>query len=532
MLQKRLRVVLVVLLGGFATVADAQWAAYTSRNFTLYSDARQNEVLELLRDFEEYRRVALAVMSLPDQPENQALKIVYPTREADFRVFGTAVNVAGFFYHREFGPRMVIRGASRRGVANAAAVAADRRTLYHEYVHYLMDQRSGRNYPPWYREGLAQVLMMVDPSESTIRIGMPLNVNWRAVGTTVDDLIDTDYDGNTGGFYAMSWLLTHFLTVDASDKPQRSRQFADYLRRYDAAENPLEAFSASFGESTSAMQRTLEAYRQQRTLKVLQVPRSPYDGEVSRRELQDGEELYLLGDLAVELYSSASALRLFETFANAHRDSPLRFKVLGRRGVALAHEDRIDEGDAVVGELLALNLDDGDIFADIAHYYHDRFQIQSRTALGDARANLEDSIRYGQLAVERNARDLEALFYLGRAYGFSGAHELAVETLLKAFEQAPGVDEINLALARALYQTRNVDDAVLLLTRNLSATHSEQARQRYRDLIRQMQEGNVDEEFLDPYSAPIDTADSVWRPMLGFADPPAAHLHDSAPPPR
>jgi tetratricopeptide (TPR) repeat protein len=350
--------------------------------------------------------------------------------------------------------------------------------------------------------------MMVDPSESTIKVGMPFGrVDWRSVDATVEDIVDTDYDGSISDFYLMSWLLTHYLTIGAVDEPERMQHIADYLRRYDAGEDPLEAFAASFGGPAPALERALEIYRRQPTLKVLQVPRSRYEGGVSKRALQDGEELYLLGDLAVELYASEAALDLFDMFDEEYEDSPFRFEVMSRRAVALAHEDRIDEGDALIDEILALSLDDGDVMADIAHYFHDRFQIQSRQVDVDARANLEQSIRYGELAVERNAQDLEALFYLGRAYGFSGDLERAAQILLRAFAQAPGADDINLSLARVLYQAGSTQDAILLLSRNYSASHSEGSRERYGELLQQMRDGNVDREFLDPYSRTVAGAE-------------------------
>jgi tetratricopeptide (TPR) repeat protein len=498
--KNRFRVALAALLGLCASLANAQWAAYSSANFTLFSDAGDDDVLELLRDFEEYRRVALAVMGLPDEAEDQALKIVHLTRDADFLALGAPENAAGFFYHREFGPRIVIRGTmSRTGRATDAAAAADRAVLYHEYVHYLMDQRSGRNYPPWYREGIATVLMFTESSEAMTRVGMPLQaINWRSVDATVEDIVGTDYRGGVTDFYRMSWLLTHYLTIGAVDNPERRQQMVDYLRRYDAGEDPLEAFAASFGSSVSDVQRVLDDYRGQRSLKVLQVPRSTYAGEVSKRLLQAGEELYLLGDLAVELYASEAALERFDTFAEHHEDSPLRLKVMSRRAVALVHEDRFDLGDALVDEIRALNPDDGDTLADLAHYFHDRFQVQSRNADAGATESLEQSIRYGELAVARSAQDLEALFYLGRAYGYSGDFEKATRTLLRAFEQAPGADDINESLARVLYQSGNTKDAMLLISRNYSGSHSEEERERHRQLLQQMRDGNVDPEFLDP----------------------------------
>jgi tetratricopeptide (TPR) repeat protein len=438
-------------------------------------------------------------MGLPDEAEDQALKIVHPTRDADFRALGAPEMAGGFFYHAEFGPRIVIRGQmSRRGSAPQGAAAADRATLYHEYVHYLMDGRSGRNYPPWYREGIATVLMFIEPEDAVTKV-MPLpRVNWRSVGATVEDIVDTDYSGDISDFYAMSWLLTHYLTIDAIDKPERQKQLVDYLRRYDAGEDPLEAFTASFGGSAADMQRVLETYRGQRTMKFLQVPRSTYAGEISQRSLQAGEELYLLGDLAVELYSSEKALDIFDRFDEQHAQSAFRVKVMSRRAVALVHEDHFDAGDALIEQVVALSPDDGDVLADVAHYFHDRFQVQSRAADASAAESLRRSIRYGELAVARNARDLEALFYLGRAYGFSGDYDNATETLLRAFQQAPGADDIGSSLARVLYQSGDTENAMLLISRSYSSSHSEQARERYRELLQQMRDGTVGADFLDP----------------------------------
>lgn len=66
-------------------------------------------------------------------------------------------------------------------------------------------------------------------------------------------------------------------------------------------------------------------------------------------------------------------------------------------------------------ELLALDVDDAEVMAEISHYFRDRFQIRSRVSRDEAHANLEQSIHYGERAVERDPEDLEAQFYLGRA---------------------------------------------------------------------------------------------------------------------
>ena len=93
----------------------------------------------------------------------------------------------------------------------------------------------------------------------------------------------------------------------------------------------------------------------------------------------------------------------------------------------------------------------------------------------------------------RVQRDLDAI---GKPQ--LAAVERSLGERLRAFRQAPGADDINLSLARVLYQTGNRKDAALLIARNLSASHSEEARQRYGKLLQQIKDGNVDPEFLEP----------------------------------
>lgn len=472
------------------------WAAYTTDHFTLYTDAAEDDVLELLSGFEEYRRVALAVLNLPDEPENERLKIVHPVRSSDFRALANDSNVGGFFYHREFGPRMVVAPSGNWGDRTNAS------TLYHEYVHYLMDQHSDLNYPPWYREGLATVLMRVRRSRTTISVGVPIaSVATSRPRASLEDIVSTDYDGGVGDFYAMSWLFTHYLAIDSHDHPERKQQLADYLRRYDAGEDPIEAFVASFGEHPSAMQPELDAYRRRSTMGVYVFPRAEYTGAISKRVLDDGEELYLLGDLAAELYRNDAALDRFDRFDERHADSPLRLKVMSRRAVALVHEDRVDEAGAVVEQLIATGTEDPDVMADIAHYFHDRFEIKSGEPGADGRGDLERSIAYGSRALAGNPTDLEALFYLGRAYEFIGDFDAATDTLLRAYELTPGVTNIYITLARALFKAGYRDDAVFVMKRLESASHLDARRERYGELIEQMRAGTVDEDWLYPYPA-------------------------------
>ena len=281
---------LVSIFASSSAVAEG-WYAFTSDNFTLYSDAPEEDTKQLVEKFEIFRDTALLVLGLPDQPENQRLVIIVYSNPGDFGRIRPGDNVTGFYYDSIFGPRMLLRDAG----GNAA-----RETLFHEYVHYLMNQRSTYNYPPWYAEGLATLLMTADIDE-TIVVGKPprqialgIQLGYRA---SVHDVVTVAVDAEDG-FYLTSWLLSHYFSLG---NPTRRQQTLDYLRRYDAGEDPVEAFEASYGISTSGMERELAAYARRPILTALEAPKREYSGSLSTRALARSEALLLLADIAVEV---------------------------------------------------------------------------------------------------------------------------------------------------------------------------------------------------------------------------------------
>src|SRR5690606_21621686 len=127
-----------------------------------------------------------------------------------------------------FGPRMIIGPGGRRDDVELV--------LFHEYVHYLMNSHAGINFPRWYSEGFATMLASADITESSIVIGnSPPNFLWLlrlGFDASIYDLIDMKFDGTDNDFYRSSWLVTHYLVLDAENAPRRRASLLDYLRRY------------------------------------------------------------------------------------------------------------------------------------------------------------------------------------------------------------------------------------------------------------------------------------------------------------
>lgn len=272
------RAISLLTLSVFALEASARdWSEYTSDHFTVHSDADSDDVAALIQEFELFRLVTLSVLGLPDGAEDDRLLIFVFGRGREYGRFRPSSNVAGYFYHSIFGPRMIVASGNEDEI---------RYLLFHEYVHYLVHRRSRFNYPRWYSEGLASLLESAEISDSGIRVGLPPIGFARAIelgfNTTVDDLIDLKPGGSESSFYLMSWLLTHYLLLDSSADASRKQHLADYLRRYDAGEDPVEAFEAAFGMTASEMYRELGRYARRPTLSGLSWPANRYEGRLSR----------------------------------------------------------------------------------------------------------------------------------------------------------------------------------------------------------------------------------------------------------
>jgi hypothetical protein len=280
-MARRFRRILSILPLLAAPQALAEWTAYTSDNFTVYSDGRETDLIEVIENFEMFRHAALSILNLPDEAESERLLIVVYDRGRDFNRIRGSSRIVGLFYHSVVGPRMIVGPSD--GATETQIV------LFHEYVHYLMHRHAAVNFPRWYSEGFAEMLSTAEFTKSEIIVGKAPSNYMRSLalgfGSSVHGLIDIE----SGSFSSMmAWLMTHYLVLGPESAASRRDGMLDYLRRFDAGENPVDAFPKSFGISPEEMQRELVVYVRHATLRGIILPRVPYRGGLSRRIMTDG----------------------------------------------------------------------------------------------------------------------------------------------------------------------------------------------------------------------------------------------------
>jgi tetratricopeptide (TPR) repeat protein len=257
------------------------------------------------------------------------------------------------------------------------------------------------------------------------------------------------------------------------------------------------AFIDSFGVSLDEMQRQIDSYARRSRYTVIEFPEVTYDGGLTEEPLALAEELYLLGDLAVELGEREAAYDYFEQFDELEITSPLTDKVASRRAIAHIHDDQVADGDAIIEALAAANPADADILADIAHYAYDRYTYALTNREPGQQRHLDRAIAFGERAIAGNPFDLEARFYLGLAYESNGELQEAVDSLLAFYDVNPSVAVLNMNLARVLIKGRQKDLALYLLSRVYSSAHSEDERTRIRAIQQQIEAEDFDIDTVD-----------------------------------
>lgn len=468
-----------------STAFSAEWYAVTSDNFTIYSDGPEEQTKGLIEKFEIFRNSALTVLGLPDEPEKQPLLIVVYNNPRDFGRISPK-GAAGFYYDSIFGPRMLTRGIGL-GIA-------DQGTLFHEYVHYLLNQRSRFNYPRWYHEGLATLLMTTRITD-TVFVGNP---PLAAVLGIKYGTLPTVHNVVTGGgetrerFYLTAWLLSHYVSLG---NKTRREQTTEYLRRYDAGEDPVAAFEASYGITTRQMDAELADYARRETLGALEAPTKPYSGSLSTRALPREEALLLLSDIALEVDELKAAHYYLNQAKDVDADSPFRARLMARRAIAYIHDLNVAKGEPFMRPLLDEGTEDAQVLADIAHYALDKFvEIELGEWEGDAALEIERAIAYGVRAVEADPTNLEALYYLGESYEAAGQLQNATDALLRGYELSPS-PRLNSVLARVLIKGGQPELASYLLSRMLSASHQDEWRDLVREIVADLEDGNLSKDY-------------------------------------
>jgi hypothetical protein len=258
----RLALVVAVLLAATPSAA-ADWVRVDTPNFVVYGETGGRRVREVAGEFERFRQALARVIPAAATPAAVPTVVVVFNSHRSFdpyapRYNGKPVRLGGYFFASDDMNIVALADADRD---------ESRRTIFHEYVHLVLDNVS-RGMPLWLNEGLAEYYSTFRIQDRGTRaiVGALIPPHLQVLNSrrlmTAMELLAVDRDSpayNEGQrqslFYAQSWALVHMLV---SGSPNRAPLLARYARLVSEGTASPDAWRQVFGDQNISSE--LERY--------------------------------------------------------------------------------------------------------------------------------------------------------------------------------------------------------------------------------------------------------------------------------
>jgi hypothetical protein len=359
--------------------------------------------------------------------------------------------VAGYFQRARFDNYMALDG-------DAGEFALY--VMFHEYTHFYLSSQFAGEYPPWFNEGLAELMAYAKfgrDNKAVLQIPMfrlqeARDSHW----IPFDKLIKIDYRSPeyqshklAAEFYAQAWLTVHYGMLE--DRAF-GKQFMDYLTAMNKLVPQAEASKAAFGEDLAPIDARLRAYSRKSDM---------YSGGVDLgavpefklpepQPLSEADGYAILIDLMMASRREAERIRpLLQALQKREPDAARTWILTARLGEL---EDDFPGFEAAVdkaGTLLSAGDMAGrrDLGTVLLKSADDYYPPDSRTS-DETKRDLKRALKWFADAVQLDPGDARALWGLGTVLArLDQELDLAETALTAAYEKVPASSAIAMSLA-------------------------------------------------------------------------------------
>ena len=280
------------------------WVRLSGPHFELYSDSHPQLAAAVLVDLERFRALFERLAPGLDLQSPAPLRLVAFDGPRSFAPYkarrdGGGTLLLGQFHRHSDANYLLLDGRTPTG--------SDYSVAFHELTHFFITHNVPRA-PLWLNEGLAEYYgsFVVDGERAVVGRAIERHVEFLLLKNQVrdlDELLETD--GRTaanhgpqevGRFYALSWLLVHYLLSQADG----TDQVADYILRLADGDDSESAFEAAFGTSLYEMEQDLRLYVARGDFPRASHPVADLDpGRLGLATAPPADVLCLLGDFAL-----------------------------------------------------------------------------------------------------------------------------------------------------------------------------------------------------------------------------------------
>lgn len=448
--------------------ASKPWIEVRSENFTITSSMNEAKTVALIQEMEFFRAAVLGLTRVKSVESSVPTRIYAFDSRTAFRKFGHE-NAAGYIVPNLRGFYVGLQGSS---AMDASLI------LKHEYVHFLLRNRTKLLYPRWFDEGFAEFMSTLSIIKDYAVVGAVPKYRTRQFqhGVWVPMKRVLEYDGSrrwtevdVGMFYAQSWALIQYLLHDEQGRRDFPTIIGRYLELTREGSTASEAGELAFGMPLRKLDKELQTYLQRGRFEPFGVKASAleWSTETTARSISQALVAERLGDLALQGGKIDVAGRFF---AEALALDPDRPRAHAGMGDVLKIDKQWEKAESHFLRALELDEDDPLNQLDIGEYWHSR---AANTDDPDRRRNmLKQARRHYVKAYQLDDSRPEPYYVYGDSFLLNGedASE-GIETLEHAANLLPGNLQILYSLANAYAKLNRNDEARELLTQIISWGH-------------------------------------------------------------
>ncbi len=302
------------------SLAKDNWINVRSKNFFLIGNASEKEIRQVATKLEQFRETFRLLF--PRAKFNQTIQtnVVVFKSDSAYRPFKPKRadgkpddGIAGYFQPGE--------DLNYITLSTEGEKADTYGTIFHEYVHFLLDTNFGKSeVPPWFNEGLAEYYQTFKIEEDQkIYLGnlqdnhlLLLQQNKLIPLKTFFEI--DNYSLHQGGnhsrsiFYAQAWALIHYLIQ--ANKGANAGNMNKFLSLVMSNVEPEKAFQQVFQSDYATMEKALKKYVEQRSFvgTLVTLPQKlAFDTEMATVPLSEAEANAYLGDLLYHTHEYETA---------------------------------------------------------------------------------------------------------------------------------------------------------------------------------------------------------------------------------
>lgn len=363
---------LVLFVAPQASTASApkdNWTSVRSKNFFLVGNASEKEIRQAATRLEQFRYVFSRLFTKLQFNSPIPTTVIVFKSDSAYKPFKSRPDDAGYFQPGEDVNYITLTAERRDGDSSF-------RTIFHEYVHLLLNNTLGRTVPLWFNEGLAEyysTFSITDEDRQAV-LGeiIPNHVLYlrQQKMLPLRSLFAVDYksphynEGDKRGvFYAESWMLVHYLIQ--GNKGQHRQHLGAFVNLLRAGKPVEEAFPQAFQMSIDELEKDFKSYVQgaRYTATAATFPqRLEFDSEMQAAPVSEAEAQAYLGDLLLHTHRLSDAeARLQQAIAM----EPGLAMAHASLGMLRMHQGRFDQARQSLERAVAANAPNY-----LVHYYY------------------------------------------------------------------------------------------------------------------------------------------------------------------